>query len=156
MAPSSENNNVPSNVPEDVDVDGPASQREELPPAAPLVRSTSQAHSTVSGSTVAPRSEKESHPQESPANQVAVGEEVDPLGGHLMEDERNVLKRQLEAEETEVSYLLLYRYATRMDILIIVVSSICAIAAGVALPLMTVCFDGSRSLASAAQYNDVC
>ncbi|PKY05405.1 multidrug/pheromone exporter, ABC superfamily [Aspergillus campestris IBT 28561] len=123
MAPPSGNNNVPSNVPEDTP-------------------------STVSGSTVAPRSEKESDPQPSPANQVSVGEGDDPLYGHLMEDERNVLKKQLEAEEAKVSFFLLYRYATRMDIFIIVVSSICAIAAGIALPLMTIVFG---SLASGFQ-----
>ena len=59
---------------------------------------------------------------------------------HLLEHEATILKRQLEIPSVKIGYSSLYRYATRNDILIMIVSAICAIAAGVALPLMTVVF----------------
>lgn len=63
----------------------------------------------------------------------------DSLFAHLQEHEKEVLKRQLDAPSVKVSFFTLYRYASRKDILIILVSAICAIAAGAALPLFTVC-----------------
>lgn len=59
---------------------------------------------------------------------------------HLPEHEAVILKRQLDIQPVNIGYLSLYRYATKNDVLIIIVSGICAIAAGVALPLMTVVF----------------
>ncbi|KAI5365024.1 Putative Type 1 protein exporter [Septoria linicola] len=63
----------------------------------------------------------------------------DPLA-HLPEHEAAILRRQLEIPPVKVTYSKLYRYATRNDFLIIIVSAICAIAAGAALPLMTIIF----------------
>ena len=63
----------------------------------------------------------------------------DPLD-RLPEYEREVLKRQLDTKETHVTPFTLFRYATRNDLLIMLVSAICAIAAGAALPLMTILF----------------
>ncbi|KAL1626614.1 GTPase-activating protein [Diplodia seriata] len=70
-------------------------------------------------------------------------EETDPFA-HLPENERAILKRQLDTPAVSISYLALYRYANKLEWTIIVVSSICAIAAGAVLPLMTVVF-GSLS-----------
>ena len=63
----------------------------------------------------------------------------DPFS-HLPEHEAAILKRQVEIPPVKVTYFMLYRYATRNDKLIMLVSSICAIAAGAALPLMTIIF----------------
>lgn len=63
----------------------------------------------------------------------------DPLD-RLPEHERQILKRQLDIPTVKVTYLTLYRYATTMDWVIIVISAICAIAAGAILPLMTIIF----------------
>ena len=70
---------------------------------------------------------------------VDVGEQddADPFK-HLPENERAILKRQVDEPETEVSFFTLYRYSTRADIFILVVSAITTIAAGAAMPLMTV------------------
>jgi len=57
---------------------------------------------------------------------------------HLPEHERAILKRQTDVPEVKVGYFTLYRYATKMDILILIVSATSAIAAGAAMPLMTV------------------
>lgn len=73
----------------------------------------------------------------------ATEEETDPFA-HLPENEREILKRQLDTPPVSMSYFALYRYATNMEWVIIAVSSICAIAAGAVLPLMTVVF-GSLS-----------
>ncbi|KAJ5888946.1 hypothetical protein N7495_008987, partial [Penicillium taxi] len=64
----------------------------------------------------------------------------DALYAHLPEHEKEILKRQLDSPPVKVSFLGLYRYASRMDILILVVSAICAAAAGAALPLFTILF----------------
>ncbi|KAE8154046.1 P-loop containing nucleoside triphosphate hydrolase protein [Aspergillus avenaceus] len=51
-----------------------------------------------------------------------------------------ILDRQLHAPVTQVSFFGIYRFASRWDILIIIGSSIAAIAGGAALPLFTVLF----------------
>lgn len=65
-----------------------------------------------------------------------------PLGdaafAHLLEHEREILKRQLDIPNVKVSYKTLYRYATRWDLIITFVSAVSAIAGGAVLPLMTV------------------
>lgn len=62
----------------------------------------------------------------------------DAIFAHLPEHEKEILKKQLVAPHVNISYFGLYRYASRMDIFVLVVSAICAIAAGAALPLFTV------------------
>lgn len=57
---------------------------------------------------------------------------------HLPDHERAILKRQIDVPEVKIGYFSLYRYATKMDLTILVIASICAIAAGAAMPLMTV------------------
>jgi ATP-binding cassette, subfamily B (MDR/TAP), member 1 len=67
-------------------------------------------------------------------------EETDPMA-HLSDREREIIKRQIDTPDVKVTIRMLYRYATWNDILIIIISAICAIAGGAALPLMTVSFD---------------
>ncbi|KAJ5474875.1 hypothetical protein N7475_004441 [Penicillium sp. IBT 31633x] len=78
----------------------------------------------------------------------AVSTEEDALYAHLPQHEKDILKRQLDAPSVSVSFFGLYRYASPTDIVIIVVSALCAIAAGAALPLFTILFG---SLATAFQ-----
>lgn len=66
-------------------------------------------------------------------------QKLDAELAHLPQSERDVLKEQLLIENTKVTYFTLYRYATRNDIIALVVCSIAALAAGAALPLFTVC-----------------
>ncbi|KAF4963951.1 hypothetical protein FSARC_8086 [Fusarium sarcochroum] len=67
-------------------------------------------------------------------------EDIEDHYRHLPPDEAEVLRRQVVSPEVKQGIAMLYRYASRNDILIIIVSSICAIAGGAALPLMTVVF----------------
>ena len=62
----------------------------------------------------------------------------DEAYAHLPPDEREIVKKQLHVPEVKVTYTSLYRYATRTDIIILFISSICAIVGGTAMPLMTV------------------
>jgi ATP-binding cassette subfamily B (MDR/TAP) protein 1 len=62
------------------------------------------------------------------------------LYAHLPEAEAQVLKRQVDIPVVKSGWSTLYRYSTKWDIVIIVISAICSIAAGAALPLMTVIF----------------
>lgn len=64
----------------------------------------------------------------------------DDLYRHLPDHEAEILKRQVTLPEVKSGVAVLYRYASRNDILIIAVSAFCAIVAGAALPLMTVIF----------------
>ncbi|KAM5379595.1 hypothetical protein ACJZ2D_003943 [Fusarium nematophilum] len=59
---------------------------------------------------------------------------------HLPPHEAEILRRQVVSPDVKQGVAVLYRYSSRNDILIIFVSAICAIAAGAALPLMTVVF----------------
>ena len=62
----------------------------------------------------------------------------DEAYAHLSPHEKEIVKRQLAIPEVNVTYKTLYRYATTNDLIIIFVSSICAIAGGAVMPLMTV------------------
>ncbi|KAL8908502.1 MAG: hypothetical protein Q9171_005420 [Xanthocarpia ochracea] len=59
---------------------------------------------------------------------------------HLPSQEREIVKRQLDIPQVAVKFTTLYRYATRNDLIIIVISAIAAIAGGAVMPLMTVLF----------------
>lgn len=69
---------------------------------------------------------------------VKVKADADEALEHLPPNEREIIKRQLEVPDVKVTYLTLYRYATKMDLLVILISSLCAIGGGAAMPLMTV------------------
>ncbi|KAK6222367.1 hypothetical protein LQW54_001067 [Pestalotiopsis sp. IQ-011] len=70
----------------------------------------------------------------------AVKDENDDPFRNLPTAEADILRRQVVTPEVKVGIALLYRYASRNDLLIMFVSAICAIAGGAALPLMTVIF----------------
>ncbi|KAF2095310.1 ATP-binding cassette transporter ABC4 [Rhizodiscina lignyota] len=59
---------------------------------------------------------------------------------HLPEHEAEILRRQLDVPAVKVTFFTLHRYATRWDMIILSISAFCAIAAGSALPLMTIIF----------------
>jgi ATP-binding cassette subfamily B (MDR/TAP) protein 1 len=65
-------------------------------------------------------------------------EEKDPFG-HLPHHEREVLRRQVVTPDVKVGYFRLFCYATRGEWLLFSISCLCTIAAGAAMPLMTVC-----------------
>jgi hypothetical protein len=69
--------------------------------------------------------------------------EGDAALAHLPEDERAVLKRQLDIPSVSVNWLKLYRYATTWDKIIVGISVFCAIGAGAVMPLMTVSWPSS-------------
>ncbi|KAL4734901.1 P-loop containing nucleoside triphosphate hydrolase protein [Aspergillus similis] len=103
--------------------------------------------SAPSSPTAAP-ADKEQRPKSSSTHNALSVNEVDALIAHLPEDERQILKMQLEEVKVNISFVGLWRYATKIDILIMIISAICAIAAGAALPLFTILFG---SLASSFQ-----
>ncbi|KAI1862754.1 uncharacterized protein JN550_010091 [Neoarthrinium moseri] len=59
---------------------------------------------------------------------------------HLLDSEADILRQQVSAPATDVGITTLYRYATISDKIILVISAICAVAGGAALPLMTLLF----------------
>ena len=64
----------------------------------------------------------------------------DDIYAHLPAAEAQILKKQVDVPVVKVGWKILYRYSTTNDVLIMIVSAICSIAAGAALPLMTVIF----------------
>lgn len=56
----------------------------------------------------------------------------------LTEAEQEILAKQLNLPPVKASYFMLYRYATKIDLLIIAISTFFAIVSGVIFPLMTV------------------
>lgn len=71
---------------------------------------------------------------------VKVGEakEGEEAYAHLPPDEKEIVKRQLDIPPVKVNFKTLYRYATRNDLIIVLVSAIAAIGGGAVMPLMTV------------------
>ncbi|KAI9700400.1 MAG: GTPase-activating protein [Candelina mexicana] len=67
------------------------------------------------------------------------GDAIDPFAD-LPEHEKKILKKQLDIPSVKVTYATLFRYATRNDIIILIISAFCAIAGGAVMPLMTVIF----------------
>lgn len=92
-------------------------------------------HTFDSGSTLSPHRENE---KDSNASKTALSIDEDALFAHLPQHEKDILKKQLDAPEVKIGFFGLYRYASTWDWLILVVSTLCAIAAGAALPLFTV------------------
>ncbi|KAI9374167.1 P-loop containing nucleoside triphosphate hydrolase protein [Aspergillus egyptiacus] len=99
-------------------------------------------------SSTANPAEKEQRPKSSSSSNAPPVDDLDALIAHLPEEERQVLKKQLEEKKVNIGFFGLWRYATKVDVFILLVSAICAIAAGAALPLFTILFG---SLASAFQ-----
>jgi len=62
------------------------------------------------------------------------------LYAHLPEAEAEIIKRQVEVPDIKTSYTGLFRYATKFDIMIVILAQIAAIIGGALLPLMTVIF----------------
>lgn len=53
-------------------------------------------------------------------------------------EELAILDEQTNAPPANVSYWTLFRYATTWDLLLLLIGSLCSVAGGSALPLMTV------------------
>ncbi|KAL7929998.1 P-loop containing nucleoside triphosphate hydrolase protein [Trichoderma chlorosporum] len=70
----------------------------------------------------------------------AKSDDIDELYAHLPPNQAEILKRQVYTPDIKAGVKAVYRYASRTDLAIIFVSSICAIASGAAIPLMTVIF----------------
>jgi len=101
----------------------------------PVVSTQQQTPSRASSTTIGLHAGKEKEAKSTP---VANSSDSDALFAHLPEHERRILKDQLDGPEVKASFVTLFRYASKWDILIMIVSAICAIAAGAALPLFTV------------------
>ncbi|KAF2157400.1 multidrug/pheromone exporter, ABC superfamily [Myriangium duriaei CBS 260.36] len=63
----------------------------------------------------------------------------DPFA-HLPEHEAAILRKQLDVPDLDVGYFTLYRYADRQDLIIIAISTLCAVVGGALMPLMLVIF----------------
>ncbi|KAI9677521.1 MAG: GTPase-activating protein [Caeruleum heppii] len=119
------------------------------PNEKPVSRSSSDSPSESNGPS---EDEKRSHsPADSPEKaesirkldsaviKVGNDQENDVLR-HLPDHERDIIKRQLDVPPVKVTFVTLFRYSTRWDLIIMAISAFCAIAGGAVMPLMTVVF----------------
>lgn len=74
-----------------------------------------------------------------PASVHGDGDAPDPFEA-LPPHEAAILRRQVETPDVKAGFATLYRYATRVDLILLVIGSVCSIASGAVLPLMTVVF----------------
>ncbi|KKZ63736.1 ATP-binding cassette, subfamily B (MDR/TAP), member 1 [[Emmonsia] crescens] len=66
--------------------------------------------------------------------------DLDAALAHLPEHERAILKEQLDIPPVKVNYFTLFRYATKNDFLILILSSLGAAGGGAVMPLFTILF----------------
>jgi ATP-binding cassette, subfamily B (MDR/TAP), member 1 len=64
--------------------------------------------------------------------------EGDAAFAHLPDDERDIVKSQLDIPPVKVSFTTLFRYSSRNDLIFLFISAFCACAGGAVMPLMTV------------------
>jgi hypothetical protein len=57
---------------------------------------------------------------------------------NLSEQEKEIIERQIDAPKLTVGYFALFRYASKAELLIMVIAFIASVAAGAVMPLMTV------------------
>jgi hypothetical protein len=67
-----------------------------------------------------------------------LGDTIVEPSDNLSKEEREILERELYTPTINVSYRMLFRYASKTDLLIFTISTICAMASGAAMPLMAV------------------
>ncbi|PGH06464.1 hypothetical protein AJ80_08158 [Polytolypa hystricis UAMH7299] len=96
--------------------------------------------SSASGSTVTHEDPAELRKLDSHIVRQQNEEEIDTALAHLPEHEREILKEQLYIPDVQLSYITLFRYATRNDIIFIIIAALGAIAGGAAMPLFTIVF----------------
>lgn len=119
------------------DAPSPASSKGEEPPIPMRDMKNAPQSATSDDSDASSEKKKKKKKKISPAN--GDQDENDPFA-HLPEHYQAVLREQLDTPVMQPSIKELYRYASRNDTIIIVISTLCAIGAGAVLPLMTVVF----------------
>lgn len=79
--------------------------------------------------------------------------EEDAPYAHLPHDEKRILKSQLDQHTPSVSLFSIYKFASRRDLIIVFISIICSIAAGIFQPLFMVIFGAMTSSFSEVSNN---
>ena len=88
--------------------------------------------------------QQQQQPQKGAAGGQGQGQGPDPFAT-LPPHEADILRKQLDTPNVKVGFKQLFRYATKNDIIILIVASICAIGGGAALPIMTIIFGSLAS-----------
>jgi hypothetical protein len=81
-------------------------------------------------------------------------EGVKPTTAALSDHEKQIIDRQTDAPSVTVSYLSLFRYANKKDVLIMITALVASIASGAVMPLMTVRFHLHMPRAFQHQHSD--
>lgn len=74
------------------------------------------------------------------AKQMAQEDDLEATIAHLPEDERQIIRDQLYTPPVKVTYLQLYRFASKFDLSMLFISGLASILGGAVLPLFTVRF----------------
>lgn len=84
----------------------------------------------------------EIHDPFKPGGSTPPNAKIDDPSNHLLQHEKEILKRQLDLPAIKVNYTTLFRYATKNDRIILTIAVLTAIISGALLPLLTVLFGG--------------
>ncbi|EPS27304.1 hypothetical protein PDE_02247 [Penicillium oxalicum 114-2] len=117
-----------------------AATLEKVPDEVQAGENVRQPQEKVAGKSNDSASTLSGMPKDKDGSKTALSLDDDAIFAHLPDHEKEILKRQLHDPAAKVSFLGLYRYASAMDIAILVVSALCSIVAGAALPLFTILF----------------
>ena len=109
-------------------------------PKSPTVAETPESPTSSSDDSGSGKERPDLKKYDSEIIQIREPPKGDAALAHLPEDERLVLKKQIDVPDVKVTYKALYRYATKWDKILLVVAAIAAIGGGAAMPLMTVVF----------------
>lgn len=121
-------------------------KKKQPEPPIPLEDTNSRASSaTINGvdNNAAGDGEKKEEP--AVVDPTAITEPIDPMS-RLPEHEAEILKRQIDTPDRSYGMGSLWRYATRNDMIIIVIGGIASAASGAALPAMTLIFGGLQGV----------
>jgi ATP-binding cassette subfamily B (MDR/TAP) protein 1 len=126
---------------------------EEKPPISSSQPSSNGQYLDESRSTIKQQTEDEVPPGEKPgsaekdlgSNVIKIADTVEDPFAHLPPHEQAILKAQVDTPVVNSGVKTLYRYGTMKDFFILVVSAVCAIASGAALPLMSIVFGSLAS-----------
>ena len=100
-----------------------------------------EAGGATSEAPLAPANDNRDEASQTDAATPAGEEPPDPYS-KLPEHQANILRRQVETPQRSYAFWTMYRYATKLDVAIIIVSALASVASGAAMPLMTIIFGG--------------
>ncbi|KAL6698785.1 P-loop containing nucleoside triphosphate hydrolase protein [Trichoderma pleuroticola] len=117
-------------------------EREELEKADPEKSDPEANVEPDAASNGNKKSKAKKEKKQKPSKALEVKEDPEEPFRHLPDNEAEILKKQALTPDLNHGVAALYRYTTGLDIFLMIIASVCSVANGAALPLMTLLFGG--------------